>query len=88
MEVTAEMRNPPYPPARPARAYPFELDPFQKMSVAILERGESVLVSAHTSAGKTVVAEYAIAMGLRDQQRVIYTSPLKSGLLCFVIVSF
>lgn len=38
---------------------------------------ESVLVAAHTSAGKTVVAEYAIAMGLRDQQRVIYTSPLK-----------
>jgi hypothetical protein len=37
-----------------------------------------VLVAAHTSAGKTVVAEYAIAMAFRDKQRVIYTSPLKA----------
>jgi ATP-dependent RNA helicase DOB1 len=36
------------------------------------------LVSAHTSAGKTVVAQYAIAMALRDHQRVIYTSPIKA----------
>ena len=36
------------------------------------------MVAAHTSAGKTVVAEYAIAMALRDNQRVIYTSPLKA----------
>lgn len=42
------------------------------------ERRESVLVAAHTSAGKTVVAEYAIAMAFRDKQRVIYTSPLKA----------
>ena len=33
-----------------------------------MEAGESVMVSAHTSAGKTVVAEYAIAMALRDGQ--------------------
>jgi ATP-dependent RNA helicase DOB1 len=37
-----------------------------------------VLVAAHTSAGKTAVAEYAIAMSLRDKQRVIYTSPIKA----------
>ena len=43
-----------------------------------MERGESVMVAAHTSAGKTVVAEYAIAMALRDGQRVVYTSPLKA----------
>ena len=43
-----------------------------------MERRESVLVAAHTSAGKTVVAEYAIAMALRDKQRVVYTSPLKA----------
>ena len=40
--------------------------------------GHSVLVAAHTSAGKTVVAEYAFAMALRDKTRVIYTSPLKA----------
>ncbi|KAK1275665.1 hypothetical protein QJS04_geneDACA004148 [Acorus gramineus] len=61
-----------------AKAYPFELDPFQSVSVACLERKESVLVSAHTSAGKTAVAEYAIAMSFREKQRVIYTSPLKA----------
>ncbi len=52
----------------PAKTYPFTLDPFQKQAIKCLERGESVLVSAHTSAGKTVVAEYAIAMSLRDKQ--------------------
>ncbi|CAI9760568.1 unnamed protein product [Fraxinus pennsylvanica] len=61
-----------------AKTYPFKLDPFQEVSVACLERNESVLVSAHTSAGKTAVAEYAIAMAFRDKQRVLYTSPLKA----------
>ncbi|VAH93952.1 unnamed protein product [Triticum turgidum subsp. durum] len=61
-----------------AKTYPFQLDPFQTVSVACLERNESVLVSAHTSAGKTAIAEYAIAMSFRDKQRVIYTSPLKA----------
>ena len=41
----------------PAKEYPFVLDPFQKESVLCLENMQSVLVSAHTSAGKTVVAE-------------------------------
>ena len=66
------------PPETPARIWPFELDPFQKVSIASIERGESVLVSAHTSAGKTVVAEYAIAQSLKNNQRVIYTSPIKA----------
>ncbi|KAE8772626.1 hypothetical protein D1007_55354 [Hordeum vulgare] len=52
-----------------AKTYPFQLDPFQSVSIACLERNESVLVSAHTSAGKTAVAEYAIAMSFRDKQR-------------------
>ncbi|KAM0901092.1 hypothetical protein ACQ4PT_020225 [Festuca glaucescens] len=61
-----------------AKTYPFQLDPFQSVSIACLERNESILVSAHTSAGKTAIAEYAIAMSFRDKQRVIYTSPLKA----------
>ncbi|CAK8579420.1 unnamed protein product [Lathyrus sativus] len=61
-----------------AKTYTFALDPFQQVSIACLERNESVLVSAHTSAGKTAIAEYAIAMAFRDKQRVIYTSPLKA----------
>lgn len=65
-------------PADPARVYPFALDPFQSLSIASIEREESVLVSAHTSAGKTVVAEYAIAQCFKRNQRVIYTSPIKA----------
>ena len=62
----------------PARSWPFTLDPFQQTSVYCIERNESVLVSAHTSAGKTIVAEYAIAQALRNGQRVVYTSPIKA----------
>eukprot|EP00177_Eucheuma_denticulatum_P007943 GFKZ01014460.1.p1 GENE.GFKZ01014460.1~~GFKZ01014460.1.p1 ORF type:complete len:1142 (-),score=197.75 GFKZ01014460.1:107-3121(-) len=63
---------------KPAKEYPFTLDAFQSESIKCLERNESVLVAAHTSAGKTVVAEYAIALALREKQRVIYTSPIKA----------
>ncbi|KAF5847045.1 hypothetical protein GGP41_003344 [Bipolaris sorokiniana] len=66
------------PPTEPARTWPFALDPFQQVSIASIQRNESVLVSAHTSAGKTVVAEYAIAQCLKNNQRVIYTSPIKA----------
>ncbi|KAI0407819.1 rRNA-processing arch domain-containing protein [Xylaria palmicola] len=65
-------------PESPARSWPFTLDPFQRLSISSIERDESVLVSAHTSAGKTVVAEYAIAQCLKRNQRVIYTSPIKA----------
>ena len=49
--------------------WPFELDPFQKQAILHLERHESVFVAAHTSAGKTVVAEYAIALSLQHLTR-------------------
>nr|CAB3266089.1 superkiller viralicidic activity 2-like 2 [Phallusia mammillata] len=61
-----------------AKDYKFILDPFQQEALMCLDNNQSVLVSAHTSAGKTVVAEYAIAMSLRDKQRVIYTTPIKA----------
>uniref|UniRef100_A0A6V7KYP6 Helicase ATP-binding domain-containing protein n=1 Tax=Bracon brevicornis TaxID=1563983 RepID=A0A6V7KYP6_9HYME len=62
----------------PAKEYKFVLDPFQKEAILCIENNQSVLVSAHTSAGKTVVAEYAIALSLREKQRVIYTTPIKA----------
>lgn len=49
--------------------YPFELDTFQKQAIAKLEDHENVFVAAHTSAGKTVVAEYAIALSCRHMTR-------------------
>ena len=41
-------------------------------------QANSVFVSAHTSAGKTVVAEYAFALALQHCTRAIYTSPIKT----------
>ena len=64
--------------SNPAYKFSFKLDEFQEKAILCLENRESVLVSAHTSAGKTVVAQYAIAMAKRDHQRVIYTSPIKA----------
>ncbi|KAI0985107.1 hypothetical protein GJ496_004905 [Pomphorhynchus laevis] len=64
--------------AERAKEYKFILDPFQKEAILCLDNNESVMVSAHTSAGKTVVAEYAIAMALKEKQRVIYTTPIKA----------
>ncbi|KAI5173121.1 ATP-dependent RNA helicase DOB1 [Nematocida sp. LUAm3] len=59
-------------------SYPFKLDRFQELALQCLERDESVLVSAHTSAGKTLIAEYAIHLSILRKQRVIYTSPIKA----------
>ncbi len=61
----------------PAMKYPFTLDKFQQQAVARLERNESVFVAAHTSAGKTVVAEYAVALAKQRGTRCIYTSPVR-----------
>lgn len=66
------------PSEKPAKSYPFILDPFQKEAILCIDNNQSVLVSAHTSAGKTVVAEYSIAMCLQNKQRVIYTTPIKA----------
>src|SRR2546423_1275999 len=61
-----------------ARQWPFELDTFQKEAVYHLECGDSVFVAAHTSAGETVVAEYAIARAAKHMTKAIYTSPIKA----------
>ena len=62
----------------PPIKFPFELDEFQKRSILRLENHQNVLVCAHTSSGKTVVAEYGIALGKRHSKRVLYTSPIKA----------
>uniref|UniRef100_A0A671T8K4 Superkiller viralicidic activity 2-like 2 n=1 Tax=Sinocyclocheilus anshuiensis TaxID=1608454 RepID=A0A671T8K4_9TELE len=72
-----------YTPLKPrvgkaTKEYPFILDPFQREAILCIDNNQSVLVSAHTSAGKTVCAEYAIALALREKQRVIFTSPIKA----------
>lgn len=54
----------------------FELDTFQKQAVLCLENNESVFVAAHTSAGKTVVAEYAIALANKHMTRYLSEAPI------------
>ena len=66
-------------PGDPARTpYPFELDDFQRQAVAALDGGASVLVAAPTGAGKTVVAEHAIARALAEGGKAFYTTPIKA----------
>ena len=62
----------------PAMTFPFTLDDFQQQAVARLERSESIFVAAHTSAGKTVCAEYAVALCRQHCTRAVYTSPIKA----------
>ncbi len=56
----------------------FPLDPFQRRAVEALDRGESVLVSAPTGSGKTLVAEYAVARALESGGKAFYTTPIKA----------
>src|SRR5256884_5304119 len=58
--------------------YPFSLDDFQLEAIRAIEAGQSVIVSAPTGAGKTLVAEFAIHMALATGQRIAYTTPLKA----------
>ncbi|KAL7296485.1 hypothetical protein TKK_0009926 [Trichogramma kaykai] len=62
----------------PALIFPYELDTFQKQAILKLEEQRDVFVAAHTSAGKTTIAEYAIAMSQKHMTRTIYTSPIKA----------
>ena len=58
--------------------YPFPLDDFQVEAIRAIEAGQSVIVSAPTGAGKTLVAEFAIHAALAAGRRLAYTTPLKA----------
>jgi superfamily II RNA helicase len=58
--------------------YPFPLDEFQRRAIEAIEGGHSVIVSAPTGAGKTLVAEFAIHRALQQRRRIAYTTPLKA----------
>lgn len=61
-----------------ARRYAFPLDDFQVAAILAVLEGSSVIVSAPTGAGKTLVAEFAIHDALAAKRRVAYTTPLKA----------
>uniref|UniRef100_A0AAF5D1Z4 Helicase ATP-binding domain-containing protein n=1 Tax=Strongyloides stercoralis TaxID=6248 RepID=A0AAF5D1Z4_STRER len=58
--------------------YKFELDLFQKQACVSIANNENVFVSAHTSAGKTLIAEFACRFHTHACQKVFYTSPIKA----------
>lgn len=56
----------------------FTLDPFQIEAYDSLEKGNSVVVSAATGTGKTLIADFVINRFIPDGRKVVYTSPIKA----------
>ena len=67
-----------YRPTLRSWTFRHQLDPVQVRAVACVEMDESLLLCAPTSAGKTAVATYAVAMALHRHKRAIYTTPIKA----------
>jgi ATP-dependent RNA helicase HelY len=56
----------------------FSLDPFQIEACRAVAAGRGVLVAAPTGAGKTVVGEFAVHLGLATGRKTFYTTPIKA----------
>jgi len=56
----------------------FILDKFQKEAIESAKKGNSVIVSAPTGAGKTLIAEHIIENCISKNKGVIYTAPIKA----------
>ncbi len=54
------------------------LDPFQERAIRLLQEGRSVLVSAPTGTGKTIIADHLVEAALGRGKGVIYTAPVKA----------
>ena len=56
----------------------FELDQFQIDAIKHIDNNKSVVVSAGTGTGKTLIADYLIDKAIVENKRVFYTSPIKA----------
>ncbi|MCK5342392.1 MAG: DEAD/DEAH box helicase [Candidatus Heimdallarchaeota archaeon] len=57
----------------------YTLDPFQEQAIRYLQHNQTVIVSAATGTGKTLIAEYLIDTCIKKQEkRVVYTAPIKA----------
>src|SRR3989344_3877899 len=54
------------------------LDKFQEDAINAIESNHSVVVSAPTGSGKTLIADYIINRDVKNGIRVIYTAPIKA----------
>lgn len=54
------------------------LDRFQEVAISHLMEGKSVLVSAPTGTGKTIIADWIVDEALRTGRDVVYTAPVKA----------
>ncbi|MEL6179395.1 MAG: DEAD/DEAH box helicase, partial [Myxococcota bacterium] len=54
------------------------LDPFQQRAIAAIDQGQSVLVSAPTGTGKTLIADYLVERIMEAGERIVYTAPIKA----------
>ncbi len=57
---------------------PFQPDEFQIEAGEAIDQGFSVVVTAPTGAGKTLVAEVATHLALLEGRRIFYTTPIKA----------
>src|SRR3989344_4959328 len=56
----------------------FKLDKFQEDAINSIDDKHSVIVSAPTGSGKTLIADYIIDRDLKAGKRVIYTAHIKA----------
>ena len=61
-----------------ADGYGFVFDDYQREACAHVEAGSGVLVAAPTGAGKTIVGEFAVYLGLTSGRKCFYTTPIKA----------
>ena len=59
----------------PKEIFPFALDEFQLKAIDSLNQGHSVVVSAPTGSGKTLIGEYAIYRAISHGNRYFIQRP-------------
>ncbi len=58
--------------------FPFPLDQFQLDAIKAINSGNSIVLTAPTGSGKTILGEFAIYRALNHKSRAFYTTPLKA----------
>ena len=62
----------------PEGLFSFKLDQFQEDAIKAINSGCSIVLTAPTGSGKTLLGEFAIYRGLSHNNKVFYTTPLKA----------